>query len=316
MSSLVVRILPIFLLLALGWSLRASRLIDAATGDALKLLIVRVVLPAVLFLSFVDLDLRREYLALVALVFAVCAIGLAVGPLLLRAAGIKRRWARFMMTGYEYGMLGIGLFGGAFGLGAIATIAVVGLGHELFIWFVYFALLIAEREGRPSFATLLWRFATNPVMAAILAGVALDLAGVHTADLDRIPVLNALVATLRLLAPLAVPLILIVVGHGFHLESGAFGEVAKVVGLRLALQIPLAIVAAWGVVGHVLGLEPRFVLALFTLMILPPPFIVPLFMPSGPAADDERRFVHRVLTAHTVVSLVIFAALVALTPTL
>lgn len=315
-SPLLVRILPIFLLLALGWGLRVGRLVDEATGSALKLLVVRVVLPSVLFLSFVDLDLRREYVALVGLVFAICLAGLVAGPFLLRAVGVARPWARFLMTGYEYGMLGIGLFGGAFGLGAIATIALVDLGHELFIWFVFFALLVGERDGRPTFATLLWRFATNPVMVAILAGLALDLAGVHSADLDRIPVADALMATLRLLAPLAVPLILIVVGHGFHLETGAFGEAARVVGVRLAFQIPLAMVAAWGVVGHVLGLERQFVVAVFTLMILPPPFIVPLFMPNGPEAADERRFVHRVLTMHTAVSLAIFAGLIALTPSL
>lgn len=316
MHELLPRILPIFLLLGLGWGLRVGRLVDAATGDALKLLVVRIVLPAVLFLSFVDLDLRREYLAVVGLVFAICLVGLFAGPPLLRLVGIERPWARFLMTGYEYGMLGIGLFAGAWGLGAVATIAVVALGHELFIWFVFFALLLARREARPSLADLLGRFARNPVIVAILAGLALDLAGVHTADLDRIPGLDAIVATLRLLAPLTVPLILIVVGHGFHLERGAFGEVAKVVALRLALQLPLAALAAFGVVRLVLGLETRFSVALFTLMILPPPFIVPLFMPQGEAAEDERRFVHRVLTVHTLVSLAIFAALMAVVPTL
>ncbi|MCE1236676.1 MAG: hypothetical protein LWW93_09995 [Hyphomicrobiales bacterium] len=316
MLTLLPRILPIFLLLALGWGLRVGRLVDEATGDALKLLVVRIVLPAVLFLSFVDLDLRREYLLVVALVFAICLVGLFLGPLLLRLGGVERPWARFLMTGYEYGMLGIGLFAGAFGLAAVPTIAVVALGHELFIWFVFFGLLLASREEKPSLGATLARFAKNPVILAIAAGVGLDLLGVHAADLDRIPGLDAVMATLRMLAPLTAPLILIVVGHGFHLEKGAFGEVAKVVALRLALQLPLAGVAAWGVLGWGLGLEPRFSVALFTLMILPPPFIVPLFMPQGPATADERRFVHRVLTAHTAVSLAIFAVLMAWTPTL
>ena len=311
MSILLVRIVPIFLLLALGWGLRVRRLVDEPTGNALKLLVVKVVLPSVLFLSFVDLDLKREYVAVIGLVFAVCVVGLVAGGRLLRAFGLERRFSRFLMTGYEYGMLGIGLYAGAFGLGAVATIAVVALGHELFIWFVFFALLVAERDGRSSPGALLLRFAENPVVIAILAGLALNLAGIHAADLDRIPGLDALMATARLLAPMTAPLILIVVGHGLHLEGGAFGEVAKVVGLRLALQLPLALAAAFGVVGLLLGLEPRFQWALFTLMILPPPFIVPLFMPDTAEVEDERRFVHRVLALHTVVSLAIFAVVAA-----
>lgn len=316
MSMLLARVLPIFLLLGLGWGLRVSRWVDEATGNALKLLVVRVVLPSVLFLSFVDLDLRPDYGALIALVFAVCLIGLVVGPRLLRAAGIDRPWAKFLMTGYEYGMLGIGLFAGAYGLAAVPTIAVVALGHEIFIWFVFFALLIAARDGRPSFGALLRRFLTNPVIVAIVAGLVLDAFGIHAADLERLPVIDALMATLRLLAPMTVPLILIVVGHGFHFEGGAFGEVAKIVALRLALQLPLAIAAAWGIVHLALGFEPRYAVALFTLMILPPPFIVPLFMPEGRESDEERRLVHRVLTVHTLVSLAIFSGLLAVAPTL
>jgi predicted permease len=315
MSSLLPRVLPIFLLLALGWGLRVGGLVDDRTGNALKLLVVRVVLPAVLFLSFVDLDLRPQYVALVGLVFAICIAGLLAGPIVLRVAGVTSRWARFLMTGYEYGMLGIGLFAGAFGLASIGTIAVVALGHELFIWFVFFALLLAEGEGRPSAADLARRFAANPVIVAILAGLALDLMGVHVADLEKLPLVDAVVATLKLLAPMTVPLILIVVGHGFHFEGGAFADVARVVAARLAIQIPLAALG-WAGLRLGLGLEPRFAVALATLMLLPPPFIVPLFMPEAKENDAERRFVHRVLTVHTLVSLALFAALMAAVPSL
>lgn len=312
--SLAARIVPIFLLLALGWALRAGRVMDDATANALKLIVVRLVLPAVLFLSFVDLELKGSYLALMALVFGVCLAGLLVGPALLRMAGIARLWARFLMTGYEYGMLGVGLVAGTWGLAAVGTIAVVALGHELFIWFVFFALLVGRRDGATRAMALAADFARNPVVIAILAGLALNALGLHTSELERLPIADALLATLRMLAPLTAPLILIVIGHGLHLEAGGFGEVAKLVGLRLAVQLPLAALCAYWVVGPVLGLEARFGVALATLMILPPPFIVPLFMPTDESGAEERRFVHRVLTAHTLISLAIFAAIAVLTP--
>lgn len=312
--SLLPRILPIFLLLGLGWSLRAFRLMDDATANALKLIVVRLVLPAVLFLSFVDLELKGAYLGLMALVFGVCLAGLLVGPALLGLVGVRRAWAPFLMTGYEYGMLGVGLVAGTWGLAAIGTIAVVALGHELFIWFVFFALLVGRRDGGTDVGQLVLGFAGNPVVIAILAGLVLNLLGLHTAELERVPVVDAVLATLRMLAPLTAPLILMVIGHGLYLEAGGFGEVARLVGVRLALQLPLAAVCAYGVVGPLLGLEPRFAVALATLMILPPPFIVPLFMPTDAATAEDRHFVHRVLTVHTLVSLAIFAAIAVLTP--
>ena len=45
-----------------------------------------------------------------------------------------------LITGFEYGMLAISLFGAAYGLDKIGYIAIVDLGHEIFIWFVFLPL--------------------------------------------------------------------------------------------------------------------------------------------------------------------------------
>ena len=61
-------------------------------------------------------------------------------------------------------------------------------------------------------------------------------------------------------------------------------------------------------------LDAPFEIALFTLLVLPPPFIVPLYMPPGMA--DERRYVNNVLMLYTVATIVIFAVYFVLNPTL
>jgi hypothetical protein len=85
-----------------------------------------------------------------------------------------------------------------------------------------------------------------------------------------------------------------------------------VVVLRLGLLIPLALLLNAVLVRGVLGLEPAFEAALFTLLILPPPFIIPLYMKPG--IPEERRFVNNVLTLYTVVSVAVFAVYFALNP--
>ena len=52
--------------------------------------------------------------------------------------------------------------------------------------------------------------------------------------------------------------------------------------------------------------------ALFTLLILPPPFIIPLYM--KPDMPDERRYVNNVLSLYTIVSIVVFVAYVVANP--
>ena len=80
---------------------------------------------------------------------------------------------------------------------------------------------------------------------------------------------------------------------------------ALVIGVRLAILLPLAFVLNAWFLPDVLGLERPFQIALFTLLILPPPFIIPLYM--KPDAADEKRYVNNVLTLYTVVTIVLFA---------
>jgi hypothetical protein len=62
----------------------------------------------------------------------------------------------------------------------------------------------------------------------------------------------------------------------------------------------------------ILHLEPAFEAALFTLFILPPPFIIPLYV--RPDLIDEKRYINNVLTLYTIVSIIIFTIYLALNP--
>lgn len=162
---------PIFLLIGAGVTPRRVGLLPEAAIDALKMLVVRLALPAVLFPSFMDMELRPDFAWVFVLVFGVCPAGWFVGRIVVRVMGIRRRYAPFPMTGYEYGMLGIGLFAGAHGLQAVGVIAVTALGHEIFIRFVFFTLPMIERDGRAGPAETIRGFVSNPVIVAILGGI-------------------------------------------------------------------------------------------------------------------------------------------------
>jgi len=313
--SLIGQILPIFLLIALGAISRRLGWLSDQAVDGLRQVVVRMVLPSVLFLSFVDMQLSVGYLSLVAVVFSACGIGLAIGWALIRRLYPADRFTPFMAGGYEFGMLGVSLFVGAYGAGALPSIAVVALGHELFIWFVFFAFLIAARDGSAKPADLLLGFARNPVTVAILAGLLFNVLGLRTSVLETIPVIDAVVRSLHFLAPMVVPAVLIVVGHGLRFEAVDGGKIARVIVARAVVQLPLAAIAAFLVLGNLLGFDLRYQVALFTLMILPPPFIVPLFMPTDAKATAERPLIMQVLTVHTLASLVVFAGIIAVFPT-
>jgi predicted permease len=311
--AIINRVLPILLLLLLGYWFRRTKFLSESIVEGLRQLVVNVALPAVLFLSFLNIDLQLSFVVLSVIVFSINVglylVGRFLGPRLAPA----HPYFPFLMTGFEYGMLAISLFGSAYGLAQIGIIAVVDLGHELFIWFVFLPLLLARRDGTQRPGELLRSFIKSPVVVAIIAALVLNIAGLRNALFDW-PVTGGIMATLDFLAALVIPLILLTVGYGIKLDRAGFGVAARVVLIRLALIMPTLLLLNYLLVRGMLRLGTPYEVAIVTLFIAPPPFIIPLFMDQSML--EERRFVNNVLTLHTVVTIVIFVIFFVFNPTL
>lgn len=312
-TEIINRVLPIFLLIGLGAWIRRSRFLPDRAIDDLRKIAVNLALPSVLFISFLQIEMKSTYLVVFVMMAALCIALYLLGLVLRRRLDVPHPYFPFLMTGFEYGMLGVSLFGSAYGLENIGYIAVIDLGHELFIWFIFLALLLMTRDGLQSPGQLVGSFFRSPVIVAILAGIALNLLGAE-AFLYEQPVTGGLMATLGFLSALTIPLILIIVGYGIRLDRAGVREAALVIAIRLAILIPLALILNAVVIRGLLDLERPFEIALFTLMVMPPPFIIPLYMRQD--MPEEKRYVNNVLMLYTVFSLAIFSIFFVLNPQL
>ena len=312
-TLIINRVLPILFLLGLGIWIRRRAFLPESTIEDLRKIVVNFALPAVLFVSFLNITLELKYLVLFVTIYALCLALFGFGQALQRRRDVQYEYFPFLMTGFEYGMLGVSLFGSAYGLDKIGYIAVADLGHELFIWSFFLALLLKKRDGLQHTHEMILAVFRSPVMIGIMAGIAFNILGMQAFLYDK-PVTGAVMATLGFLSNLTIPLILIIVGYGIRLDWAATREAFPVIAVRLGLLIPLALVLNGVLVGGLLGLEKPFEIAVFTLLILPPPFIVPLFMRAG--LPDERRYINNVLMLYTVFTIVIFAVYFSLHPTL
>lgn len=312
MTTVIVRVLPVLIILSLGNLIRARGMLSAESADQLRGIVVNVALPAVLFTAFLEMDLDASYLGLFLTIGLACFLLLGYGFLLRRLAGIDHDYFPYLMTGFEFGMVGITLFGSAYGLANVGYIAIVDLSHEMFIWFVLATLLAAKRDGRASLRGIVRGFATSPLIIAIIAALALNLLGI--ADwFAEMPIGAALMRTFDFIGGLLIPLILILIGYGMRLTWSGFVASLGVVVSRLVVLVPAALAINALVIRRWLDLDPVFELAVFTFFILPPPYIVPLFMPAERAR--ERVYVNNVLSVYTAVSLAIFIGYFALNPT-
>ncbi|MEN8235482.1 MAG: AEC family transporter [Actinomycetota bacterium] len=311
MTEIINRVLPIILLIALGFWIRRSGFVTQRTVDDLRKIVVNLALPAVLFTAFLDLALESRSGVVAVATFLLSIVLYLLGRALRPRFGARHDYFPFLMTGFEAGMLGISLYGAAYGLERIGSFAIVDLGHEIFIWFVFLALLLAKRDGTRHPRTLLRSFIRSPVVIAIIAGIALNFVGARDVMYEA-PIIGGVMNTLAFMGTLTVPLILLIVGYGIRLDRRGFKEALIPVVVRATILLPLAFVLPPLLMSHLLGADEYAQAALFTLLVLPPPFIIPLYMKQG--MDDERRYVNNVLSLYTLVSIAVFIGYVSLNP--
>lgn len=309
LSTLVGSVLPVLLLLGLGMALRRTSLLNDDLVAGLKRLIVDLALPALLFTTFLTTRFAVEHLWVILSVVAVCLLLLGVGELFRRLTR-GSAYQRLLFTGFELGMLGFALFTAVYGVAKLPALGVLALGHELFIWFVFASLLRIEASDVVSVRATVRSLVTSPVIIAILAGLLLNFVGLGQ-WLTTAAIPAAFLGALSYLAALIVPLVLLIVGFGTRLSRTGLRQALPLVVTRLVVVVGLALALNTWLIHGLLGLDQSYQAALFTLMVMPPPFIVPLFIPTSRRADAE--YCNNVLSVYSLFSVVVFVSYVMLT---
>ncbi len=300
----LANVLPIIFLLAVGAFLRRGQFIRAETIEDIKKLIVNLTLPAVLFLAFAGVDLQLRYLAVSASVFVLCLFILLLGRLVGPLVGIKSPYFPLLLSGFEAGMLGYAIYSAVYGQENIFRFGIVDLGQVLFVFFVMVPLLERYESGARPFRETAQGFFKTPVILAILGGIVFGQLGLTEAIRSN-AVGNSLFETLALLGALTTPLVAVSLGYDLQLRSGDQRNPILTAGIRLAFWVAIGIVLNAFLVSRLLGLETGFQSAVLTMFVLPPPFVMPLFM--GRAPVEERNYVLNTLTLATLLALFAFA---------
>lgn len=306
-ANLIPKVIPIFALLGLGYFLKIKGFISGETTGEIKKLIVNISLPAVLFLAFLNVNFRVEFLLVILVVFLTNMLMLLVGKGVAVRSGVKDPHFPLLFTGFEVGMLGISLFGTIYGLQNIKYIGVIDIGQELYVWFVLLGLLLSlqKRQENRSLKELLKSFITSPIIIAILLGILLNSVGIKSA-LSNNFLFAAIINSIELVASITIPLILIVIGYEINFKGGSLSLPLRIIMIRLVILLPLALLAGKYIFTDLLNLSVMYSVALTSVMILPPPFIIPLFFSEEDEESGEKTYVYNTLSLSTVVSIAIF----------
>lgn len=299
MIEQLLPVVPLLLLFLLGYALQRTNFFSTESLSHVKRIVSDLALPALLFQAFSAIEMESRYLILVVLIFAVCLIMVILGHYIGKLLKIHSPYFALMMTGFEMGMFGYAVFVSFQGEAHLGKIALVDLGQVIFVFTVLMALLIKHRDGTAKGSDLLRRILTSPVILAILAGLATSFIA---PQVPSSPIWDALAETIDLLARLTVPLIAITIGYGIHIRKELIGKSLKTILARRVLLILFALLLNVLVVDSLLGMDKMYQVALMTMFLTPPPFIISIYMRTDEKGESD--YVDNTLSLDTLISIV------------
>ena len=301
MSELLQRLLPILFLILLGMSINKTQLLSNEVITGLKTIIIKIALPVILFRSFATMTLEVSYLILFVLIFVYCCLLYVIGEIANKVMPkiFSRSYTGGYFTGFEFGMIGVGLFGAIWGVDQLPVIMLIGFGHELFIWFFYVPLISSKGDGTFNLRSTLKDFIKTPTILGIIIGVCFNILNIY-GPFGQTIIGSSLYATIDFLAPLTSPLILIVIGYAMNFGKINGKEATTYLLARWVMVLGIGVPMLWLIKGLIQNLDPIFDQAYYAFILLPAPYILPVFIKK----QEESDFFSQLLVYSTLTSFV------------
>jgi malate permease and related proteins len=310
MSEPIIKIIPILLLIVFGSLMQYKKWFDDHFINNLKKMVISIVLPCVLFVTFKNMALEVEYLLLSVISFVMLFVYYFMGVLIKRIFHLKSIIIPFFTTSTAFGLLGLQLFEGVYGIEKLGDLILLGIGNEFFVWFVYLTL-IKQKLGNTKFSIkTLVDFITSPLILAIFAGLLVNLLGL-VPYFEQYILLSGLSLTFESIASLSTPLILIIIGFGIRINAHYLKGALQLLVIRLFITLTIGFLFKQFIINPVFDPSFNFNLAYFTFLILPPPFSLSIFVGQY-CSEEDTIITNNAVVLSTITCVMLFIGMVLL----
>lgn len=307
---IVFRVLPVVLLIGLGVFFDKTRFVSADVVSGLKKLIMDLAFPCLLFLIFMRSEMKPSYMLIALAVFVISCAGLGMGFLFKRLQRSANPFYPSVFSSFVTGILGFSLYISVFGADQLYKLAIIDIGNLFFVFIVLANYLDKVRCGhsgsiRMPVTEQIIHVVKSPLLIGGLLGILISITG-GASFFEAYPATAVLLTVVTMLSNTAVPLILLVIGYEMHFNLKSFVQPIPAVVLRLAMNLSFAYILNEFILSKLLGLGDTFKAAVYTMFVLPPAFIISVFIKGE---CEEKRFVLNFLSVHVIISIIIFTIL-------
>ncbi|PKM71606.1 MAG: hypothetical protein CVU91_13000 [Firmicutes bacterium HGW-Firmicutes-16] len=308
--TVLIKFLPVLLMILLGALIRKIKLLKPDTVQELKTILINISLPSMFVLTFARTVFELRYLLIFGAVFLVYLITMFMGKGVSKKLCPGNSYFPSVFAGHETGMLGYALFTAFFGAENTYKIAIFDIAQVVFVFFILVNFLRKQNGTNATAKQIIMGFAKSPIILSISAGIILSTTGL-TSYLQGFQITDSFVTLLTLLGNLTVPIICITIGYELRINLNNILRPFLTVILRMAVMLAFAFLINEFLVTRVLHLDSSFGIALYTMFLLPPPFVIPIFIDQK--AEKEKNDILNVISIHIVMTLAAFLVLVSVT---
>jgi predicted permease len=265
MADILKTILPIFVIILLGWSLRRLDFMKEGFLKPANRLVYYVAIPAMIFREIAEAELVQHFsLVLVATTLVPLILVALIGLILVRGIKLQRyRVGSFLQCSFHGNLGYIGLavafyFLGDQGFTRASILAGFVMLLQNFLAVVALSRFNKQPDQKISTLSLVRRVLLNPVIISAMAGMAFSLTGLDLpVILDR---------SLKILSGMALPLALLVIG-----TSISFAQMRQQLRLTALIGVlKLLLLPATGLIlFHLLNLQRTEYLPALILLASP-----------------------------------------------
>jgi hypothetical protein len=181
------------------------------------------------------------------------------------------------------------------------------LGQVTFVFFVLVSVLKRVNGESSGVGKLILSFVKSPVIISIFLGIAaglIDLPGILSANAAG----GAIMETLNIIGSLTMPLICLAVGFELRIDKHNIVKPFLTAATRLLVLLGLAFIINQVIISGILDLDSTYEIALYTLFMLPPPFVIPIFMDGK--KEQDKQLILNTISIHIILTLVAFMGLI------
>ncbi|MDD3403724.1 MAG: hypothetical protein PHQ72_10275 [Hespellia sp.] len=299
MEKILSTVLPIILILGLGYYCKRKEILSDKGIEGIKTLSIKFLWPLVLFYAFFTASYGIETILYAGVNFATNAIAFAIGIFMRPRVKEHGFSYPYLLSGFETGMIGYAMFTLLFGAGNISYLALLDVGHALFIFPIFLSCLNME-QGQGTLRDSVKDMLKSTIMIALAIGMIAGLTGIGEVIMNSQA--GMVIERIYNLASSAnVVMILVVMGYNLSFSWKQVKESANVILVRMLIMVLCAVGSLW-LIQIFVPLNVYLVSAVVVTYIMPPVYMLAVYVKD----KKENEFMSTTTTIYTVLTIIAF----------